>query len=171
MKSFHYAGSQIAIHWLSAALVIFLLLTGSLVMADLPNTTEKISNITIHMLIGGCVGLLVVVRAILLKILPQPEPMAGQVMIKIGHLALNIVLLLLVLSGVFLSLQSNTFEAVFGNGTLPADFHVFVPRQVHGILSRIAMFLIALHVLAALYHHYILKDDLLSRMTPGKASQ
>ena len=168
MKGFHYAGSQIAIHWLSAALVIFLLLTGTLVMANLPNTTEKISNITIHMLIGSCVGLLVVLRVILWRRRPQPEPITGQLIIKIGHLTLNVVLLLLVLSGVFLSLQSNTFEAVFGNGTLPSDFHAFIPRKVHGILSRIAMFLIALHVLAALYHQYLLKDGLLSRMIPGK---
>ena len=38
MQNFRYAGPQIAVHWLSAALIVFLLATGSLVLAELPNT-------------------------------------------------------------------------------------------------------------------------------------
>jgi cytochrome b561 len=41
MQSFRYAKPQVAVHWLAAALIIFLLATGSLVLAGLPNTAEK----------------------------------------------------------------------------------------------------------------------------------
>jgi cytochrome b561 len=70
-------------------------------------------------------------------------------------------------SGMLLSLQSGVFDAVFGSGVLPEDFKSFTPRKIHGLASRIAMGLIALHVLAALYHQFIVKDGLLSRMRFG----
>lgn len=40
--------------------------------------------------------------------------------------------------------------------------------QVHILLANIGYGLIALHVCAALYHHWILKDDTLRKMLPNK---
>ena len=82
-------------------------------------------------------------------------------------MAINLVVLVLVFSGVALSLQSGTFDAVFGTGALPANFDDQVLRKVHGLASRLTMGLIALHILAALYHQLIVKDRLLSRMGLG----
>jgi cytochrome b561 len=171
MQTFRYAKPQIAIHWLSALLIAFLLVTGTLVLADLPNTVEKISNLRIHMILGGLAGLLVVTRIVLRKRLPVPPPVQGEKLARLGHMALNLVILLLVFSGMMLALQSGTFDAVFGSGALPEDFKQFTPRKIHGLASRAAMALIALHVLAALYHQIIVKDGLLSRMGLGKAGQ
>ena len=70
MLSVRYAKSQIAIHWLAAALIIFLLVTGSLVLANLPNTAEKIGNLRIHMILGALAGILVLAPVILRKRLP-----------------------------------------------------------------------------------------------------
>jgi len=40
--------------------------------------------------------------------------------------------------------------------------------DVHGLLANYAMLgLVGLHVLAALYHHFILRDGVLKRMMPG----
>jgi len=167
MQVFRYAKPQIAVHWLAAALIFFLLISGTLVLADLPNTSEKIGNLRIHMILGGLVGLLIIARIFLRKRLPAPPPVQGEKLAKLGHLALNLVILLLVFSGVMLALQSGAFDAVFGGGVLPEDFKQFTPRQIHGLASRLAMGLIALHVLAALYHQFIVKDGLLSRMGLG----
>ena len=92
----------------------------------------------------------------------------GEWAARAGHLALNLVVLLLAFSGTMLALQSGTFDAVFGAGSLPADFKEFTPRQIHGLASRLTMGLIALHVLAALYHQFIVKDGLLARMGLGR---
>jgi cytochrome b561 len=51
---------------------------------------------------------------------------------------------------------------------LPADFWVFPMRPVHYVISRLLMALIALHVVAALYHTFILRDGLLRRMWFGR---
>lgn len=167
MQTFRYAKPQIAIHWLAAILIAFLLVTGTLVLADLPNTVQKIGNLRIHMILGGLAGLLVITRIILRKRLPAPPPLRGEKLAKLGHMALNLVILLLVFSGVMLGIQSGTFDAVFGSGVLPEDFKQFTPRKIHGLASRLAMGLIALHILAALYHQLIVKDGLLSRMAFG----
>lgn len=167
MQTFRYAKPQIVIHWLAAALIAFLLVTGTLVLADLPNTAQKIGNLRIHMILGGLAGLLIIFRIVLRKRLPAPLPVQGEKLAKLGHMALNLVILLMVFSGVMLSLQSGAFDAVFGSGVLPEDFKQFTPRKIHGLASRATMGLIALHVLAALYHQIIIKDNLLSRMGLG----
>ena len=168
MQTFRYAKPQIAIHWLAAVLIAFLLITGTFVLADLPNTAEKIGNLRIHMILGGLAGLLVIARIVLRKRLPAPPPVQGEKLARLGHMALNLVILLLAFSGMMLALQSGTFDAVFGSGVLPEDFKQFTPRKIHGLASRAAMALIAIHILAALYHQIIVKDGLLSRMGLGK---
>jgi cytochrome b561 len=171
MQNFRYALPQILVHWLSAVLIAFLLVTGTLVLADLPNTADKIGNLRIHLILGALAGLLVISRIVLRKRLPAPPPVQGEKLARLGHLALNLVILLLVFSGMMLALQSGAFDAVFGSGVLPEDFKQFTPRKIHGLASRAAMGLIALHVLAALYHQLIVKDGLFSRMGLGKAGQ
>jgi cytochrome b561 len=167
MTAFRYAKPQIAIHWLAAALIAFLLVTGTLVLADLPNTAAKIGNLRIHIILGGLAGLFVIARIVMRKRLPAPPPVQGEKLARLGHMALNLVILLLVFSGMMLMLQSGALDAVFGAGALPEDFKQFTPRKIHGLASRLAMGLIALHVLAALYHQFFVKDRLLSRMGLG----
>jgi cytochrome b561 len=168
MSAFRYARPQIAIHWLAALAIVFLLATGTFVLAELPNTAPKAGNLRIHMIVGALVGMLVVSRIVLRRRLPAPPPVAFERLARAGHMALNLMVLLLVVSGAGLMLQSGAMDAVLGNGALPPDFKVFTLRKVHGLLSRLAMVLIALHVLAALYHQLVLRDGLLPRMGLGK---
>ena len=167
MPPVRYATPQIAIHWLAAILIILLLATGSLVLADLPNTAEKIGNLRIHMILGVLAGILVIARVILRKRLPALPAVHGEMFARLGHMALNLIILLMVFSGAMLMLQSGALEALFGSGALPEDFKEFTPRRIHGLASRLAMALIALHVLAALYHQFVVKDGLLARMGIG----
>lgn len=169
MSTWRYARSQIAIHWLAALAIVFLLVTGTFVLAELPNTAPKVGNLRIHMSVGLLAGGLVVSRLMLRRRLPAPPPAAFERMARAGHVALNIVVLLLALSGMGLALQSGALDAVFGGGVLPEDFKAYALRPVHGLLSRLGMALIALHVVAALYHQFVLRDRLLARMGLGKA--
>ena len=167
MQTFRYAKPRIAIHWLAAILIVFMLATGSLVLAELPNTAQKIGNLRIHMILGGLAGVLVLIRIGLRRIYPEPTIDAKEKLGRIGHVLLNLVILFMAMSGMLLAFQSGALDAVLFGGVLPEDFKSFTPRQVHGILSRVAMGLIAVHVLAALYHQFIVRDRLLSRMGLG----
>lgn len=50
------------------------------------------------------------------------------------------------------------------DSTLKSDI-----KRIHEMLANIGYFLIAMHAAAALFHHYIQKDDTFSRMLPGKS--
>lgn len=166
MTSFRYATSQVAVHWLAAAAVIFLLLTGTFVLEALPNDAQKIDNLRIHLLVGASAGMLVIVRIVLRRRHRLPPALPGEGMVRLGHIALNTVVLLMVFSGAMLTLQSGLLDAVFGSGALPADFKAYTPRKVHGLVAKLAMGLVALHVGAALFHQFVRRDGLLGRMRP-----
>lgn len=69
-------------------------------------------------------------------------------------------------SGIVLALQAGLPGIVFGgDGSLPESFAGFRPRAAHGVLSRLLLALIALHVIAALYHRFVRRDGLLGRMS------
>jgi len=50
---------------------------------------------------------------------------------------------------------------------LPVNFDALPPRAVHGLVAKLLMLAIGLHIAAALYHHFIRRDGLLSRMGFG----
>jgi cytochrome b561 len=54
---------------------------------------------------------------------------------------------------------------------LPADFDVYPSFVAHSYLATILAVLIGLHVLAALYHQFVRKDHLLSRMAFGRRTR
>ena len=89
---------------------------------------------------------------------------------KMNFLAFCGVILLIGMaaSGLGLFQQAN-LPAVF-NGTVPypQDFFQYLPRVGHGLISTVLLLLILLHFGAAMYHQFIRRDNLLSRMWFGK---
>jgi len=65
MSTFHYTRPQMTVHWLAALAIVFLLITGTFVLAELPNEAPKIGNLRIHEIVGGLAGALVVSRVAL----------------------------------------------------------------------------------------------------------
>ena len=56
-----------------------------------------------------------------------------------------------------------------GSGTpLPTTFDEIPPRRAHGVLGVVLLLLVIGHVLAFLYHQYVQKDGLFSRMWFGR---
>jgi cytochrome b561 len=59
---------------------------------------------------------------------------------------------------------------VFGDsGTaLPPSFLIYPPRIAHGYIATALAALIALHIVAALYHQFILRDGVFRRIWFGR---
>ncbi len=76
----------------------------------------------------------------------------------------------MVLSGLATALGAGLLPIVFGGSgdPLPATFEGMPQLFVHGFFAVLLIALIVLHVLAAIYHHFILKDGLIRRMWFGK---
>lgn len=165
MQAFRYAKSQVVLHWVAALVITVMLLSGTFILSNLPNTPDKVGMLRIHMLMGMLVALLIVTRVVLGRMLPAPAATPDQKKAKLAQMALNLLVLLLAASGSMLALQSGLFDVVFGSAALPEDFKVFTPRLVHGWLAKGVMALVVLHVFSALYHQFVLKDSVLARMT------
>jgi cytochrome b561 len=54
----------------------------------------------------------------------------------------------------------------FGVASNPAVFHP--AEKIHQLLAYALSALAGLHVAAAVYHHFVRRDDILLRMMPGR---
>jgi len=85
------------------------------------------------------------------------------------HWGLYLLVLLMAGSGAAMSVLAGLPGIVFGGmGSLPVNFDALPPRAMHGIVATLLMLVIGLPIAAALYHQFIRRDGLLSRMGFGQ---
>lgn len=174
IQNTRYHPLQVSFHWLVVILLFATFLLGKY-MSGLTNDSAKIPFLGIHIALGFITLVVIVVRFIVRLRLPKPvSATTGDAFIdwvgKAVHDALYLLVFLMGLSGISLSLQSGLLPSVFGTSgaSLPADFFEFRARMLHGFIAPALLVLIVVHVGAALYHQFALRDNLLSRMWYGK---
>ena len=174
MKRYHPA--LVALHWLLALMIGGALIIGSQIMAETPNSDPaKIGMLRNHMIIGIAILVLMIIRLVVrLRSKTPPQADAGHPALNtLGaetHRALYIIIFLMVASGMGISILAGLPDIVFfGSGApLPQTFNGLLPRSAHGVLAKLLAVLIVGHAAAALYHQFVRKDGLLSRMWFGK---
>lgn len=105
---------------------------------------------------------------------PLPADLKGyeRFLAHLTHEGLYLLLFAMPLTGWVMSSAKNYPVSWFGFATLP-DFvspneRLFeVMQATHGVLAGTLVALATLHILAALKHHFIRKDNVLRRMLPG----
>lgn len=165
----------VVLHWLTALLVIGLLVFGALVLEDMPNSNPAKVQILMFHMIGGMVVLVLMVARIGFRwgtVAPPAASTGNALLDRAGgwaHLALYILVITMSVSGFAFSRMAGLPDIVFGGSgaPLPENFNAYWPRAVHGIAGTVLMGLILLHVAAAFWHQWVRKDGLLSRMTLG----
>lgn len=169
-----YSGVHVTLHWISAALMIFMLIMGTFSLAETPNSNpDKLFALRGHMILGITVLFLTLFRLIWLWTHPKPpHAVTGNVFLdKVGigaHHLLYLLIILILASGIGMALLSGLPGIVFGGeGSLPQSFFAYPPRYVHGIATKVLAALILLHAAGALYHQFVLKDSLFRRMWYG----
>jgi cytochrome b561 len=167
-----YNPIHVVLHWLVAILTIFLLAVGLLVFPNTPNSQE-LQMLGGHKTAGMLLGLLMVSRLITRYVFKRPAPAdAGHPLLnfagKIVHFLLYAGVFAIMAAGGSLSQAYGLNDILKGRGVIPEDLFVYPQLSAHGNISYVLIALIALHVGAALYHQFIRKDNLLSRMWFGK---
>ena len=177
-KPKRYHPLLVGLHWLSALLIIFMLLAGTFLMANQPNAPAKIPVLALHMITGLLILVMTIVRFIVRLATPKPAPasIGSAFLDKVGvvtHWLLYLGALGMGISGLGIATQSNLFAIIFGGaGELPRSFYLFPPRIGHEYLSIAMLALIGLHIGAALLHQFLRKDKLFARMSfGGKAAR
>lgn len=166
------------LHWGMAAAIMALWVVGHMVDA-LPKGTMRSEVIGLHKGIGVIILVLAVGRLAWRLARPQPAlpshmPPLEQLLAKLGHVALYALMIAIPLDGILMSQSGGREVAVFGLG-LPVlvaknDGLRTIFKEGHELLGWALALVLAGHVAAALRHHLIVKDDVLRRMLPGKAS-
>ena len=170
-----YSRLAVYIHWIMAAFIIGMLVFGEDLMSPRGSALGRSAHVSIGLSVLG----LIVLR-VLWRIASPPPPLpAGtrrweKALSHATHGLLYALMALIPLSGVF------AYAGFAAEHPAAADARAFglfaMPRLVwfpdwnfgalHGILSNAMIGLVALHVLAALKHQFIDKDNLIARMKP-----
>ena len=171
-----YGAFTKTIHWATAILVIGMLCAG-LYMTGMDAGLEKLKLYNLHKSIGVAILALVVLR-ILWHAWSKPPAFVASLKpwekraAKTVHFLLYCCLLAMPLSGWVMSSAAGRPVQFFGLFTLPdlvphdhEGIRIFF-HDAHAYIGWFLIFLIFMHVAAALKHHVIDKDPTLRRMLP-----
>ena len=175
-----YTATAKALHWLMAILFFGLLALG-FYMHDLPLSPEKLKLYSWHKWAGVTAFLLVWFRLFWRvthrpPALPDTMPRVMQLAAHAGHFLLYALMIAIPLSGWLMS-SAKGFQTVWF-GVLPIPDLLGKNKELGDLLQTVHMSLnllfvavIAGHTGAALKHHFIDKDDILTRMLPSHATE
>ena len=163
-------------HWTVLVLVIVMLAIAAQ-STELPSGPEKLELILLHASFGLLLLFVLSARLIWrwLNITPakmQHIPLWQHVISRTVHYGLYLMLFVQIFNGMARFATAGYKVPFFGL------FEVGLPMQkdeamneligdLHGIFPIVILVLLGIHILAALYHHYWLKDNTLRRMTTG----
>jgi len=185
-KSKRYNPALVTLHWIIAILIFS---TALLAMGGDDrggaSTIAGIPILGVHMILGATILVLLVIRLIVRWRTQHPEwaSTGNRFLDKVGeitHWALYLFTFGMTITGITLATQGNRLARTFGlaSATQPGQFQPgqFRPRgfsigRFHGAIWFFLLLLVLLHVGAALYHQFILKDNLISRMWYGKQTE
>jgi cytochrome b561 len=169
-----YGRVAIALHWLTAALVVANLLLG-LSMVDLPFSPRKLQWYIWHKWIGITVFLVTSIRLGWRAFHPAPPPVAmpewQRMAASVSHKLLYALLLLIPISGWLYSSATGVQVVYLGivplPNLLPKDKALADLLRVVHLGGNLTLFaIVCLHTAAALRHHWVDRDETLRRMLP-----
>lgn len=164
-----------SLHWIVGLLVIAAWCVGYYAMEFLPDTaTNKGTLIGLHKSVGMLILMLLIIRLSWRLYDGTPRISTNDKIIKTAaltvHYFLYLGLFVQTLSGWAMSSAAGYNPTFFGLFTFPglvnknkqlaAEFY-----GVHNACAWLLVILLALHVAGALFHHFILKDNTLRKMT------
>lgn len=165
-----YGHVAIALHWVTALMILLLLISGFLSGAS--NVVEaKVSLLVIHVPIGLAVLGMILLRLVWWTLVDRkPDPVPGLPMLaRLVHVALYLTIFVAVASGIGTLLLSQAGPILFTEGpaALP-DFQQFPPRHLHRAVAIAIVALVGVHGAAALFHQVIRRDGVMTRILPGR---
>lgn len=163
-------------HWASASLLIGSYATAWTVSLATSNAATM-QLIRLHRAFGVLILAVTVIRFVWRRRTRMPElpadlPLPQRVAARAAVIGLYTLLVLQPLLGLTASMLHGDRLLLPGGlvvpNLLPVDRHLaHVVFEVHGNVALLLLGLIGMHAAAALYHHFVRRDDVLAGMLPG----
>jgi cytochrome b561 len=179
LKGRRFDDVAISLHWVTLALLVAQF--SSAWLLAIAHGDQAAALLEFHRSLGIVIWLVTVCRFAWRKLFaylppfPDSMPMLQQKIAKANEYGLYAFLILQPLSGLAYTLfRGRAFPLFFfqtpailpGNRAVADFFH-----QVHEIGATALLLLIGAHALAALFHRFVLKDEILERMLPASISR
>jgi cytochrome b561 len=171
----NYDNVAVALHWATALLVVVQFAFAETWDWFARPTRETMQSL--HVSFGVLLAAVILARLVWRLIpghqIPSLEVAWVRIASKGVHYLLYVLLVAQVATGFLYRWAQGHPVSFFGLFAIPSPFGAFeraTRREVHTIHEWIAWSIIVIafaHALAALYHHYALKDRVLMRMLPG----
>jgi cytochrome b561 len=172
-----YGAAVKVLHWLTVALVLFAWMLGT--FGDvLPRGAARANGLVVHISLGLSVLAVTILRLVWRNLDPppplEPAPFGGwaEFAAKGAHWTLYALLLIVPLLGMAVQFSRGNALPLFGLFEIASPLardrdlaHSIV--ELHGTLADVLVILAAVHTVAALAHHWLLRDRTLLRMLPG----
>ena len=169
----HYGWVSIGLHWFMAIALIGMYFLGDyMVQLDYYDPWYH-KGPTLHKAIGVILSLVLIFRLLWVYVQKKPVSLEHQrhlkTLAKWGHLSLYCLIAVMLMSGYLIATAKGKGIDVFGFFEVPALFSDDADRgemagEVHAVISFVFIFMVVLHALVALRHHFVLKDPTLKRM-------
>lgn len=170
-----YGPTAKILHWLIVALVATQYVIGW-TMPDIHRGTTPEGLIAWHLWVGAAIILVLVIRILWRLTHPVPlvrdnVPRWQQLLAALTHGLLYLVLAILLLLG-WANASARGFPiSLFGIVPLPPIMPAgsrpgMAMGDIHSFIGWVLLALVGVHVLAALYHRFVLRDQVLERMLP-----
>ncbi len=161
-------------HWLIFFLV-FLMLCVGFFMDDISDKALRSEIVNLHKLTGLTILILMVLRLLWTLVNPKPALPLGtpdwqksaertvQFLIYATLIAMPIVGWVMVVAG---GHPPHIFDFMLRLPIAQSKAVRNIGGDIHFYLAWVIILLVSIHILAALYHHFIKKDEVLRRMMP-----
>lgn len=164
-----YSRLMIVLHWLAALLIVAAYITSE------GGRGVKLDPPTLHFLFGISVLILVVPRLIARLFGGAPPAISKswlqELLTKIVHGILYILMIALPLTGWYTASKIGVTVKLLGFELPALAASVEGPpglvAEFHEIGGNVILILAGLHALIAIWHHFVLRDGMLTRMNPA----
>jgi superoxide oxidase len=172
----HHDALTQALHWISLLAVAAAIGTGW-IMDDMPRGPAKLQVVNLHASFGALIMLISLARLLWRvtapAVAPQQRPRWLHLAARTMQLALYALLIAIPTTGLLMMAAKGRAFEMFGLFTVHPVMVLgrdLVPmlEAAHEVMANLMIALVGLHTLAALAHHFVLKDDVLLRMSPFK---
>ncbi|WP_052177696.1 cytochrome b [Methylotenera sp. G11] len=174
-----YTRTAMSLHWFMAVLLLGLFAVG-IYMHELPLSPWKLQVYSWHKWAGVTAFILVLAR-LAWRFTHRPPPLpinmsrSAELAAHAGHALLYVLMIAIPLTGWLMS-SAKGFQTVYF-GIIPIPDLLAknkelgnLLREVHEVLNFILAAVVIGHIAAAIKHHLINKDDVLTRMLPRSRS-